>query len=92
MKAQKPEQEEKPEEKPEEEQEAPILTEEEIKKREQKKLKRKRAQLNKKKRWFETGANTFVYMSMLPHDITKDELYEFAKKCGIVRVDPNSGE
>jgi hypothetical protein len=37
------------------------LSEEEIKRREQKRLKRKRALQNKKKKWFEAKNNTFVY-------------------------------
>lgn len=67
------------------------MSEEDLKKKEQKKLKRKRAQQNKKKRWFENQNNTFVYMQGLPNDITEEELAEFAKKCGVLRVDQNTG-
>ena len=63
------------------------LSEEELKKREQKKLKRKRAAQNKKKKWFDARQNTFVYAQGLPKDITEDELMEFFKKCGVLKID-----
>lgn len=39
----------------------PAMSEEEIKKKALRKLKKKRAQLNKKQKWFEATQNTFVY-------------------------------
>ena len=35
--------------------------------------------------------NTFVYVSGLPLDITEAELKEFFTKCGVIRLDPNTG-
>lgn len=66
----------------------PLLTEEEILKKEQRKLKRKRAQVNKKQKWQENRQNTFVYAQGLPSDITLEELLEFFKKCGRLAKDP----
>ena len=36
--------------------------------------------------------NTFVYVSGLPLDITMEEIKEFFAKCGVIRLDPNTGQ
>jgi RNA recognition motif-containing protein len=63
-----------------------------LKKREQKKLKRKRAAQNKKKKWFDARLNTFVYVQGLPLDVTEDELMDFFKKCGVLKIDKYTGQ
>ena len=57
-----------------------------------KKEKRKRYKENKKKKWYNTKFNTNVYVSGLPKEITEAELSDFFLRCGIIRLDPHSGE
>jgi HIV Tat-specific factor 1 len=56
------------------------------------KQKKKRAAQNKKKRWVEAKYNTSIYVTGLPQDITLEELAEFAKKCGMLRLDAQTGK
>ena len=79
------------EENKEETKEEQPLTEEEIKKREQKKQKRKRAAQKKKGKWFAAKMNTFIYVSGLPLDVALEELKDFFAKCGVIRLDQNTG-
>ena len=46
----------------------------------------------KKQKWFEAKTNSFVYASGLPQDITQEELKEFFTKCGVIMLDPNTGQ
>ena len=67
------------------------MTEEELRKRERRKRKNQKAAQKKKNKWFEARKNTFVYVSGLPNDISQDELSEFFKRCGVIRLDPSTG-
>jgi HIV Tat-specific factor 1 len=78
-------------EKPKELAEVP-LSAEELKAKELKRLKRKRHNDNKKKKWFEAKSNTYIYVEGLPLDIEEEELSAFFKKCGIIKLDPTTGE
>ena len=68
------------------------MTAEELKAKELKKLKKKRYLENKKRKWYQTKVNTFIYIQGLPNDITHDELKEFFARCGVIRLDPNTGK
>eukprot|EP01022_Parablepharisma_sp_SALTPOND_P014368 TRINITY_DN1947_c0_g1_i1.p1 TRINITY_DN1947_c0_g1~~TRINITY_DN1947_c0_g1_i1.p1 ORF type:complete len:498 (-),score=72.93 TRINITY_DN1947_c0_g1_i1:3959-5362(-) len=57
-----------------------------------KKEKRKRYQQNKKKKWYNPKISASVYVTGLPPDISQEELSEYFSKCGILRVDPHTGE
>ena len=68
------------------------LTAEELKQRELKKLKKKRYLENKKRKWYQTKVNTYIYVQGLPNDITEQELKEYFVRCGVIRLDPFSGK
>ena len=68
------------------------LTEEQKKAKELKKLKRKRYLENKKKKWFDSSENPYIYVQGLPLDVDPEELALYFKKCGILKLDPISGE
>ena len=68
------------------------LTAEEQKAKDLKRLKRKRYQENKKKKWFDPKVNPYIYVDGLPEDATEEELSSFFKKCGIIKLDPRTGE
>lgn len=36
--------------------------------------------------------NTFIYITGLPDDVTKEELRDHFVRCGVIRLDPNTGE
>lgn len=56
------------------------------------KLKKKRYQENKKKKWFEAAVNTFIYIQNLPPSVTTESLKDHFKNCGLIKPDPNTGE
>ena len=60
--------------------------------KELKKQKKKRYQENKKRKWFQTKVNNYVYVQGLPNDITESELRDFFVRCGVIRLDPASGK
>ena len=64
------------------------MTAEELKQRELKKLKKKRYLENKKRKWYQTKMNTYIYIQGLPNDITEQELKDYFVRCGILRLDP----
>ena len=68
------------------------MTEEQLKEKELKRLKRKRYLDNKKKKWFEDKTNTYIYVQGLPEDVTVSELQEYFRKCGVFKLDPKTGE
>lgn len=68
------------------------MTAEEIKAKEFKRLKKKRYLENKKRKWYQTKVNTFIYIQGLPLDVTHDELKEYFVRCGVIRLDPNTGK
>ena len=78
-------------EKPKEPAEKP-LSAEELKAKELKRLKRKRYSENKKKKWFEAKSNNYIYVEGLPLDVQEEELSTFFKKCGIIKLDPSTGQ
>jgi RNA recognition motif-containing protein len=57
-----------------------------------KKLKKKRYLDNKKKKWYQTKMNTYIYIEGLPNDITEQELKEYFVRCGVIRLDMYSGK
>jgi HIV Tat-specific factor 1 len=63
-----------------------------LKQAELKKEKRKRYKENKKKKWYNCKMNTSVYVSGLPQDITIEEIDAHFTRCGIIRLDPHTGE
>ncbi len=67
------------------------MTAEELQLREQKRLKKKRYQENKKRKWFQTKVNNYVYVQGLPKDITEYELRDYFVRCGVLRLDPATG-
>ena len=69
-----------------------ILTKEQLEARELKKQKRKRYQENKKRKWFDTKENPYIYVSGLPTDVSESELHDFFKKCGVFKLDPLTGQ
>ena len=68
------------------------MTAEEIKLREQKRLKKKRYQENKKRKWFQTKVNNYVYVQGLPTDINEQELKDHFIRCGVLKLDPFTGK
>ena len=64
-----------------------LPTEEDAERKEQRRLKRKRAQQNKKQKWFESKQSTFVYATGLPKDVQIEEVTDFFKKCGRIAKD-----
>ena len=68
------------------------MTAEELQLREQKRLKKKRYQENKKRKWFQTKVNHYIYVQGLPTDITENELRDYFVRCGVLRLDPVSGK
>ena len=64
---------------------------EEIKAKELKKLKKKRYLENKKRKWYQSKVNTYIYIKGLPNDITEAELKEYFVRCGVIRLDPYTG-
>ncbi|CDW88320.1 rna binding domain protein [Stylonychia lemnae] len=68
------------------------MTAEELKAKELKRLKKKRYLENKKRKWYQTKVNTFIYIQGLPLDITHEDLKEFFGRCGVIRLDPNTGQ
>jgi len=66
------------------------MTADDLKKKELKRLKRKRAALNKKKRWIEAKVNTHIYIQGLPKDITEEELKEYFSRAGAIRINPQT--
>lgn len=68
------------------------LTEEQLKLREIRKLKKKRYQENKKRKWYQSKVNNYIYVQGLPDDITEAELKEYFVRCGVIRLDPYSGQ
>ena len=71
--------------------EAPV-SEEQMKLRELRKQKRKRNAENRKKKWFNQKVNTYIYIQGLSGDTTVEELSDYFKKCGMIKLDPNTGE
>eukprot|EP00347_Sterkiella_histriomuscorum_P022714 403337435 len=67
------------------------MTAEELKAKELKKLKKKRYLENKKRKWYQTKVNTFIYIQGLPNDVTHEDLKEYFVRCGVIRLDPNTG-
>lgn len=59
---------------------------------EEEKKKEKRKRKAKKPKWKENKEHCNVYVSGLPNNITVDEMYEYFKKCGIIKEDPLSLE
>jgi RNA recognition motif-containing protein len=58
----------------------------------QKKIEKKiKYKEKKKQKWYKPKINSFVYISNLPLDTTKDELEKFATKCGVIRLDRVTG-
>lgn len=68
------------------------MSEEELKQRELKKQKKKRYQENKKRKWYQSKMNTYIYIQGLPDDVTEAELKEYFGRCGVIRLDPYSGK
>ena len=60
-----------------------ILAEQQLEK------KRKR---RKRKRWNPKAANTSIYISGLPDDVTEEELANFCAKCGILKLNDDTGK
>jgi HIV Tat-specific factor 1 len=56
-----------------------------------KKLKKKRYQENKKRKWYQSKVNNYIYIQGLPDDVTEAELKESFVRCGVIRIDPYSG-
>lgn len=48
--------------------------------------------MNKKKKWFENKLNTFIYVDGLPLDVNLEEIKEYFKKCGVIKLDKFTGE
>ena len=42
--------------------------------------------------WFELRTNTSVYVEGLPADSTAEEVSRFFSKCGVIKLDPDTGE
>lgn len=68
------------------------MTADELKAKELKRLKRKRYQQNRKNKWFDNKNNTYIYITGLPDDVTKQELQKYFLKCGSLKIDPHTGE
>ena len=68
------------------------MSAEELKLKEQKKLKKKRYLENKKRKWYQTKVNNYVYIQGLPNDVTETELKEYFVRCGVIRLDPVTGK
>lgn len=47
---------------------------------------------NKKKKWYNPKICSSVYVTGLPLDIGVEEVSEYFTKCGILRIDPHTGE
>jgi HIV Tat-specific factor 1 len=56
-----------------------------------KKLKKKRYLENKKRKWYQSKVNNYIYVQGLPSDITEAELKSYFVRCGVIRLDPYSG-
>ena len=48
--------------------------------------------MNKKKKWFDNKLNTFIYVEGLPLDTNPEEIKEYFKKCGVIKLDKFTGE
>ena len=46
----------------------------------------------KKDGWFDLRTNTSVYVDGLPSDSTAEEVSRFFSKCGVIKLDPDTGE
>lgn len=58
----------------------------------QKKIEKKiKYKEKKKQKWYKPKINSFIYVSNLPLDMTKEELEKFATKCGVIRLDRVTG-
>jgi RNA recognition motif-containing protein len=68
------------------------LSAEELKLKELKKLKKKRYMDNKKRKWYQTKVNNYIYIQGLPNDITEQELKDYFIRCGVLRLDPFTGK
>ena len=68
------------------------LSAEELKLKELKRLKKKRYMENKKRKWYQTKVNNYIYIQGLPNDITEQELKEYFIRCGVLRLDPFTGK
>ena len=68
------------------------MTAEELRLKELKKLKKKRYMENKKRKWYQTKVNNYIYIQGLPNDITEPELKEYFIRCGVLRLDPFTGK
>ena len=68
------------------------LSAEELKLKELKKLKKKRYTENKKRKWYQTKVNNYIYIQGLPNDITEQELKDYFIRCGVLRLDPFTGK
>lgn len=54
-----------------------------------KKIKKKE---KKKKNWYQSKINSSVYVQGLPDSITVSQIKDFFTKCGVLRIDPSTGE
>lgn len=67
------------------------MTSEELKQRELKRLKKKRYLENKKRKWYQSKVNNYIYVQGLPEDVTEAELKVFFSRCGVLRIDQYTG-
>ena len=47
---------------------------------------------NKKRKWYQTKVNNYIYVQGLPDDINEQELKDYFVRCGVIRLDPYSGQ
>ena len=68
------------------------LTQEEKLLRIRKRKKNQKLRERRKKKWYTSKKNSSVYITNLPKDVTREEIIEFFKKAGSLRLDIATGE
>lgn len=68
------------------------LTEEQKLLKQKKRKKNQKLRERRKKKWYKPKKNSSVYITNLPKDVTKEEILEFFKKAGSIRLDFTTGE
>lgn len=54
--------------------------------------KKKKKKEKKKKQWYQAKINANIYLQNLPETVTLEMLKTFFSKCGLIRIDPETGD